>query len=107
MDVSVWDGDDVPEWYIDINGKKCLLDLNTLFANVVAFTGNELPQRRTLCTLTADLSRLRGSLRRQQGLINAYYEVAYEVVVKFGGTQLQATIHWMEGVCLDNIVWAI
>jgi hypothetical protein len=64
-------------------------------------TGSRLEQMRTLCTLNADLSGLRGSLKRLMGSEGPYYRVDYEVVVRFGGTQLQATIQWKEGVRIE------
>jgi hypothetical protein len=65
-------------------------------------TGRRLPQVRTLCTLRADLSGLRGSLKRLMGPDAPYYRVDHEVVVRFGGTQLQATIQWKEGVRIED-----
>jgi hypothetical protein len=58
---------------------------------------------KTLCTLKADLSGLRGSLKQEGGSGKTYYQVDFDIAVKFGGTQLQATIQWKEGVS----VWII
>jgi hypothetical protein len=66
--------------------------------------GSWLSDMRTLCTMTADLTGLRGSLRRQAGPSGVYYKVDFEVAVRFGGTQLQATIQWKEGVRAEGSV---
>jgi len=64
----------------------------------IFFTGRWLEQMGNLCTLKADLSGLRGSLRCKTGPSDLYYQVEFEVVVRLGGTQLQATVQWKEGV---------
>ena len=104
LDVEVWNGDDIPSWCVDINGKYFALKYFTakVLNRPVVSTGRRLPQVRTLCTLRADLSRLRGSLKRLTGPNGQYYRVDFEVVVRFGGTQLQATIQWKEGVRVED-----
>jgi len=73
------------------------IDLRCVDMSLVP-AGSPLEPMRTLCTLKADLSGLRGSLNRLMGPKGPYYQIVYEVVVRFGGTQLQATIQWKEGV---------
>jgi hypothetical protein len=62
--------------------------------------GGLMPQMRLLCTLVADLSRLRGVLKKQKAANGtSYWAVNFTVAILFGGTQLHARLKWMEGVC--------
>jgi hypothetical protein len=63
------------------------------------YSGRTIPKMRELCTITADLSRLRSSLTMQDGANGArFWKVSFKVCVLFGGTRLQARLQWMEGV---------
>lgn len=77
VNVLAYDGDDAPRWMVDYNGKQ-------------------LPQFRRLCSLTADISNLHGSLKLQTGLRGPYYETHYIVFIRLGGTKLQARLQWKE-----------
>jgi hypothetical protein len=95
----VWSSDDIPKWCDDVNGEQSRFNPFLPKLNLVSLTaGGRLPQLRRLCALKADLSGLEGSLKRLDGPAGTYYRVDFKVVVKFGGTQLQATIQWEEGV---------
>lgn len=75
----VWEGKGTIDWLMDTQGKY-------------------LPQVRTLCTLKADISSLRKSLKSDIGPKGEYYKVKFAIAVRFGGTQLQAMLQWNEGV---------
>lgn len=64
----------------------------------VTYVGNKLPSLHSLCTIKGDLSNLRNSLVRRTGSKGWYYQVDYDIAIRFGGTQLQATVQWKEGV---------
>lgn len=54
---------------------------------------------RTVCTLRADLSGLRSSLRSQRGRKGEeFYRVDFIISVMLGGTSLKARLIWNEGV---------
>ncbi|KIM25135.1 hypothetical protein M408DRAFT_26535 [Serendipita vermifera MAFF 305830] len=76
--LSIWEGEATPAWVRDLEDK-------------------DLPQLRSLCTLKADLSGLKGSFKRKVGPGGEYYRVDFRVAVRFGGTQLQARLQWDEG----------
>ncbi|KIM25124.1 hypothetical protein M408DRAFT_26524 [Serendipita vermifera MAFF 305830] len=75
--IIVYDGDDIPRWITDIEGKL-------------------LPQMRHLCDLKADMSGLQGSLQPLHGSLGPYYKVAITVAIRLGGTKLQARLQWEE-----------
>jgi len=58
---------------------------------------------RTLCTLRADLSALRGSLKPKRGPHGKYYDAEIRIAIKFGGTQLQARFQWEEDVRISPL----
>ena len=61
--------------------------------------GGTLPQMRTVCTLVADLSRLRQTLTERTGINgHKYWTVEFSIILELGRTQLQARLQWMEGV---------
>ncbi len=65
-------------------------------------SGNLLPNVRRVCTLTADLSGLRGSLTLQKGSGGQdFWKVGYRINVRFGGTALKAKVTWYEGVSIS------
>jgi hypothetical protein len=104
--IHAWSGDEIPEWCADVNGERSKIHsfLPKLLNNGFLAAGRLLPQIQTLCTLKADLSGLRGSLKQLEGPAGTYYKVSVEVVIKFGGTQLQATMQWKEGVRMRIIM---
>ncbi|KIM25129.1 hypothetical protein M408DRAFT_26529 [Serendipita vermifera MAFF 305830] len=75
--VIAHDGDGVPTWIKDANGKY-------------------LPQMRRLCDLNADMSGLQGSLQTLHGPLGPYYDVHHGVSIRLGGTKLQARLQWKE-----------
>jgi hypothetical protein len=100
LEIKVWEGDGAPEWSRDANG-QCYAGSSTIFySNSLScqFLGEPLPQIRTLCTLTADFSGLRPSLRPLDGPRSKYYQFDFKIAIRFGGTQLQARIQWEEDV---------
>jgi len=102
--IEVWEGDGIPEWVCDVNG-ECYARaqlFSILILSCWPFLGKRLPQIRTLCTLTADLSGLRASLQALDGPKGKYYQFVFKVAIKFGGTQLQARIQWEEDVSAYN-----
>ncbi|KIM20879.1 hypothetical protein M408DRAFT_333772 [Serendipita vermifera MAFF 305830] len=75
--LMVWEGEGIPIWREDVHGRQ-------------------LSQVRTLCTLKAELSALRSSLKEKGPSYRRYCEVEFDIVVRFGGTQLQARMQWKE-----------
>lgn len=62
-----------------------------------------LPGNRRACTIVADLSALRGSMKLQTNYDTSkkYYELPFEIRVYFGQTALSAELCWREKVsCL-------
>ncbi|KIM25122.1 hypothetical protein M408DRAFT_223772 [Serendipita vermifera MAFF 305830] len=76
-DLEVWEGGGSTKWCEDI-------------------WGDQLPQIRSLCKLKANLLALRSSLKEKGPPYRRYCELNFEVVVRFGGTQLQARVQWKE-----------
>ncbi len=61
--------------------------------------GNLLPHMRRVCTLKADLSGLRKSLKAQKGPKGQdFWTVDCGIKVYFGGTALKARLTWREEV---------
>ena len=54
-----------------------------------------------LCTIEVDLSHLSHTSNVQtiNKLGGVYYKVAYELVMLFGGTEIEAQLCWKENVC--------
>lgn len=78
IEVFAWNGDDIPVWCKDENGKV-------------------LEGMRLICTLNADLSAVSGALQMREGPKGkSFYRVDYAVCIYFGGTQLRAAIQWKE-----------
>ena len=66
--------------------------------------GTLLPGMRRICTLKADLSSLKGSLKVQKGPKGQdFWRVEHSVAILFGGTQLRARLQWYEGVGLHLV----
>ena len=54
---------------------------------------------RKVCTVLADISRVKQKLKRQIGRNhNIYYELDYDIVLLFGLAELKAQISWLEDV---------
>ncbi|KAF8311659.1 uncharacterized protein EI90DRAFT_2953365 [Cantharellus anzutake] len=64
--------------------------------------GNPAPGMERVCTISADLSRLSGALKERQGVKGKYWEVKYNIGIKFGGTELQAYLTWTENVRVNT-----
>ncbi|KIM25808.1 hypothetical protein M408DRAFT_330992 [Serendipita vermifera MAFF 305830] len=90
--------------------KKLPSDLGTFSQDVFAYDGEEdlvwgrddkgslAPGVRTVCTLRADLTGLRPSLRSQRGPKGEeFYRVDFVISVMLGGTSLKARLNWNEG----------
>lgn len=88
IEVFGWEGDGVPIWCKDEEGKGVLSGM------------------RHICTLNADLSALAGQLRiKNEPGGKKFYRVDYEVCIYFGGTQLRAKLQWKEnGVLRESPV---
>ncbi|KAJ3523685.1 hypothetical protein NMY22_g11333 [Coprinellus aureogranulatus] len=59
------------------------------------FIPDEPHKFRTLCTVEADISRVRPTLRRDS-VGGMYYEVTFDVVLLFGLTELKAQVEYVE-----------
>lgn len=52
-----------------------------------------------MCTISADLSNLRGALERKIGAHGSvYWSLNCDVCIRFGGTELEAYLEWKERV---------
>ncbi|KAG8829562.1 hypothetical protein FRC17_006388 [Serendipita sp. 399] len=84
MGILVWEGAKKPVWCETILGEL-------------------VPEARYLCKLTGDLSRLRSSLSKRNGIGGRpYWMINFQVLVSFGGTKLQARMQWYEGTRLQR-----
>lgn len=71
-------GDGNPRWVTDKNG-----GFRTGFQKA--------------CTITADLSNLSGALERRIGVQERkYWRVHFDICIRFGGTELEAYLEWVE-----------
>lgn len=97
-----WEGEGVSEWVKDESGESaCLFTLHDNLRKI----GGLVPQMRLLCTLVADLSKLRTLLKKSKAANgSSYWAVNFTVAIMFGGTQLHAKLKWMEGVSTLDIV---
>ncbi|KAG8849001.1 hypothetical protein FRC20_002402 [Serendipita sp. 405] len=76
--IYAWEGQGETKWVVDANNQV-------------------IPGMRKFCSLKADLSRLRSSLREQRGENGQrYWRVQYHVVLTFGRSNLQARLRWDE-----------
>ncbi|CAE6471528.1 unnamed protein product [Rhizoctonia solani] len=56
---------------------------------------NLLPGFQKVCTITAELYNLEGSLKMQMGLLgNVFWQLKIDVCIRFGTTELQAHLEW-------------
>jgi hypothetical protein len=53
---------------------------------------------RRLCRISADLRDLVGSFKTKEGPQGHYWQLDFDVVLKFGGTQLRANLRWKDTV---------
>ena len=84
MDVLAYDGEGDTDWAYDESG-------------------NLLPNMRRVCTLHADLSGLRETLKVQKGSDGQdFWLVNVLILVNFGGTPLRASVRWWEGVSISH-----
>ncbi|KIM23490.1 hypothetical protein M408DRAFT_332321 [Serendipita vermifera MAFF 305830] len=84
IEVFAWEGSDIPTWCKDEYGST-------------------LKGMRLICTLSANLSALAGSLQIVTGHRGKkIYRVEYDVCVYFGGTQLRAKLQWHQGSTLHE-----
>jgi len=51
---------------------------------------------RQVCTINADLSGLSGALTRGSGPNGIYWSLHFMITLKFGGTELRASLKWQE-----------
>ncbi|QRV90330.1 heat shock protein 70 kDa 12A [Ceratobasidium sp. AG-Ba] len=79
VELYTWNGASlgVPEWVTDANGK-----INDGFS--------------VICEIKADLSGLRGSLKKERGEKGVYYRVHFDLCLEFGGIELKAYLEWNE-----------
>ncbi|KAF8598220.1 hypothetical protein BDV93DRAFT_547548 [Ceratobasidium sp. AG-I] len=83
-------------------------DLYTFRADLFAYTeegkpsfardqqGKLLDGFRKICTMTADLSNLRGGLQEVGAPGESYWSLTYDLCLRFGGVELGASIEWQE-----------
>ena len=84
LDIHAYDGEGNTDWARDESG-------------------NLLPNFRRVCTLSADLSGLRGFLKVQKGAGGQdFWSVSFKVNVLLGGTALKARLAWHEGVSISQ-----
>lgn len=99
-DLQAWEGEGRIEWTTDING---MLPISSegdrplkVFPDVLDHRHDQL---RRICTLQADLSRLKPSLKSRTGKNGAtYWQVDFQYVISFGVTKLNARLQWEENV---------
>ncbi|KAG6332939.1 hypothetical protein ID866_6155 [Astraeus odoratus] len=83
--------------------------VTSIFQRISAYRGSLLDPQWTdeepdsfkeLCTIRADVSRAANALCPQTSPDgNTYYQIAFDVIILFGLTELKAQISWMENVC--------
>ncbi|QRV90324.1 heat shock protein 70 kDa 12A [Ceratobasidium sp. AG-Ba] len=79
VELYAWTSDSlgVPEWVTDASG-----NINDGFS--------------VICEIKADLSGLRGSLKKERGEQGVYYRVHFDLCLEFGGVELKAYLEWNE-----------
>ncbi|KAF8305224.1 uncharacterized protein EI90DRAFT_3001470 [Cantharellus anzutake] len=58
--------------------------------------GNLVSGIEDVCTISADLSGLSGALEERWGSEGRYWRLDYKIGIRFGGTELQAYLEWVE-----------
>ncbi|KAF8593960.1 hypothetical protein BDV93DRAFT_502306 [Ceratobasidium sp. AG-I] len=83
-------------------------DLDFFSASLFAYSMDEKPSFardqqgklldgfRKICTMTADLSGLRGGLQEIAAPGKSYWSLKYDLCLRFGGVELGASIEWKE-----------
>ncbi|KAG9079180.1 hypothetical protein FRC06_007897 [Ceratobasidium sp. 370] len=81
VELYAWTSDRLlaPEWKVDHFG-----------------SGNVADGFSVVCSITADLSGMRGSLKKQRGEHGVYYELVFQLCLEFGGVELKAFLEWSE-----------
>ncbi|KAF8593068.1 hypothetical protein BDV93DRAFT_590255, partial [Ceratobasidium sp. AG-I] len=64
--------------------------------------GSLNPGFNKVCELSADLTALKGTLKREEGSHGTYWVLDFTVAIRFGGTELEAFIEWKENVGQDK-----
>ncbi|KAG9075145.1 hypothetical protein FRC06_010248 [Ceratobasidium sp. 370] len=59
-------------------------------------SGNVIDGYSVICSITADLSGMRGSLKKQRGEHGTYYKLEFQLCLEFGGVELKAFLEWNE-----------
>ncbi|KAG8734060.1 hypothetical protein FRC10_011977 [Ceratobasidium sp. 414] len=59
-------------------------------------SGNVIDGFSVICSITADLSGMRGSLKKQKGNHGVYYKLEFQLCFEFGGVELKAFLEWNE-----------
>jgi len=84
--IYAYDGEGDPDWLEDESGYL-------------------LPNFRHVCTIMADLSGLRSSLKVQKGREGQdFWRVSFNINVRFGGTAIKAKMTWNEGVSISHSI---
>lgn len=77
-DLLAYAGDDCPEWMHDPHG-------------------NTLDKFRKVCSISANLNNVRGALEAKTNPSGSkYWKLDYWVCIRFGGTELESYLEWME-----------
>ncbi|CAE7193333.1 unnamed protein product [Rhizoctonia solani] len=79
-----YSGDDCPKWVRDLDGNMC-------------------PGFQETCTIRGNLQNLRGALKSFTGRNGSrYWSVEFDVCVRFGGTELESYMEWMENASIHR-----
>ncbi|QRV90341.1 heat shock protein 70 kDa 12A [Ceratobasidium sp. AG-Ba] len=60
------------------------------------YEGNIADGFSVICKINADLSGMRGSLKKQTGESGTYYKLQFDLCLEFGGVELKAYLEWSE-----------
>ncbi|KAG8703582.1 hypothetical protein FRC08_002750 [Ceratobasidium sp. 394] len=58
--------------------------------------GNVVDGFSVICSITADLNGMRGSLKKRKSKHGTYYELEFQLCLEFGGVELRAFLEWNE-----------
>ncbi|PVF93802.1 hypothetical protein CPB86DRAFT_741905 [Serendipita vermifera] len=86
--IYIWERSGPAQWVVDEQGAYPFRP-NTLSHEL-------LPGMRRLCRISADLRDLVGSLKTKEGPEGRYWQLDFDVVLKFGGTQFRANLRWTD-----------
>lgn len=73
----------------------------------MSILGSLNPGFYEVCELYADLTALRGALQRQEGLLGPYWRLKIQIVIRFGGTELEAFLEWERNVRLGESIQSV